>query len=129
MLSDKLSHVLSRGCRCFNLYITKAAWNYCVLLLWILRYLVTQTSHGECYSFVFLLYNRPCINYLRCAMLPDCTVLEFLFLCSDILFLRWKIFIHGSVIIILSKILTNLIKLLDQAMRVGLYKTQTVTHR
>ena len=25
---------------------------------------VTQTSHGECYLFVFLLYNRPGINYL-----------------------------------------------------------------
>ena len=65
------------GCRCFNLYtcITKAAWNYCLLLLWILRYWVTQTAHGECYLFLFLLYSKPSINYLRCAMLLDCTVL------------------------------------------------------
>ena len=52
------------GCRCFNLNITKAAWNCCLMLLWILRYWVTQTSHVECYLFVFLLYNRPGINYL-----------------------------------------------------------------
>ena len=63
-LSDKLSHVLSRGCRCFNLYIAKAAWNCCILLFGILLYWVTQTSHGEFYLSVFLLYKRPCINYL-----------------------------------------------------------------
>ena len=52
-----MSHVLSRGCRCFNLCITKAAWNCCVLLLWMLSYWDTQTSRGECYLFVFLLYK------------------------------------------------------------------------
>ena len=41
-----------------TVYITKAAWNCCLLLLWILRYWVTQTSQGGCYLFVFLLYNR-----------------------------------------------------------------------
>ena len=35
------------------IYITKAAWNCCLLLLWILRYWVTQTSHSECYISVF----------------------------------------------------------------------------
>ena len=43
-----VSHVVT-GVQIFQpIYITTAAWNYCLLLLWILRYWVTQTSHGEC---------------------------------------------------------------------------------
>ena len=43
------------------IYITKAAWNYCILLLWILRYWVAQTSHGEC----LLLYTCICVFTLQ----------------------------------------------------------------
>ena len=49
-----VSHVVT-GVQIFQpIYITKAAWNYCLLLLWILRYWVTQTSHGECLLLLYI---------------------------------------------------------------------------
>ena len=50
-----MSHVLSRGCICFNPAITKADWNCWFLILWILLTLVTQTSQGKC-LFVCVLF-------------------------------------------------------------------------
>ena len=62
------------GLLMFQPIYNQSCLDCCLLLFWILRYWVIQTSHIEFYLSVFLLYNRPGINYLRCAMLPDCTV-------------------------------------------------------
>ena len=55
-----------------HIYITKADWNCCLMISWTLHKLVTQLSHGKFYLTVF--YNKPSIKYLKCAMLPDCTI-------------------------------------------------------
>ena len=72
-----MSHVLSRGCICFNPDITKADWNCRFLIIWILLTWVTHTSHGKCLFVCALLYNKAVLEDLRCAMLLDCTVIIF----------------------------------------------------
>ena len=44
--------------------------DYAYLLTW-----VTQTSHGKCLFVCVLFYNLAVLKDLRCAMLPDYTVI------------------------------------------------------
>ena len=44
--------------------------------IWILLTWVTQTSHGKCLFVCVLFYNKAVLQYLRCAMLQDCTVIK-----------------------------------------------------